>query len=435
MKSKFHQNHPETDADRCSDIRSSSTRVNEEPRNTFSADFSDDESELEQPREIPSSERDSSIEVVEARIGFAAPESDVSDIISIVSDDPPAEQESPTSSPLCSHEQDSVEGKDAEVITIDPTDPFPIPEITLEEELLGDPEEAFSNQFKAPDRIMLSSISSLHDRPTALQATPDTFLSVEHREVRQPSPSDAAMVKSVAPVQRAPPFPPSQYDHDSFSSDWTAAFQTLDPIVKANNRNENAWAGHNSVLYESCVMPDNPFSQNQASGCQHQQQPSIAPWRKLPVPTETRMPEDEMPEERHVRWESSVGKGKKRKLDDIEPDVIDPTALSYTDEGTLNTTLNPTEAQAVPSVSFEWQPNDLIPLEVTQSIESLKSPPPSVIESPRKKHKKNKEDRGARHAKKGSGFMRVAATALAGAAIGAVGTVFALASLPQDFFV
>ena len=57
-----------------------------------------------------------------------------------------------------------------------------------------------------------------------------------------------------------------------------------------------------------------------------------------------------------------------------------------------------------------------------------------MAQPPKKKAKKNKDDSGARPAKRGSTFAQLAATAMAGMAVGAVGVVVGLNSLPAGYF-
>jgi hypothetical protein len=67
-------------------------------------------------------------------------------------------------------------------------------------------------------------------------------------------------------------------------------------------------------------------------------------------------------------------------------------------------------------------------------IESLDVVDSSVAEPSKKKVKKTKSDKGSRKTSQGSGVAKYAGAVMLGAAIGAVGTIWGLVSLPTDFF-
>lgn len=78
-----------------------------------------------------------------------------------------------------------------------------------------------------------------------------------------------------------------------------------------------------------------------------------------------------------------------------------------------------------PSSSLDLQP-------IVETVETISIPYPAPT---RKKVKKSKRDTGSRKPIIKSTVTKYVATALAGAALGAAGTIWGLVALPKDFFV
>lgn len=248
---------------------------------------------------------------------------------------------------------------------------------------------------------------------------------------RDPSPSDAAMVKPVVDSVRGPPFEPVASP--------TAA-SSIKPELET--RSDNAWAGHNAVLYDPS-MPlmtpvYDPYPYPMAAPSMINPH-AVPQWNPMLNSYYQQQPHEAMPFAQDQRsWLPQVDR--KRKADEMskdeeaefrgsasalrpEPPTVTPTRMvqerySATSDGTIvhvGTTNVPV-------------------LTVSSVADLIKSPTPAAAEPTRKKQKRSERDSGRRTVQ-GSSYAKFAVTALAGAAVGAVGAVLGLAALPQDFFV
>ena len=457
MKSEYPLKRSTLLTNECSNMASSSNKVENYSRNSFSVDYSDFSSdeieEAEPPRHDPMVEV-----IIDAPRPFAVPESDTDSEIVSISDDSADEPESPTSSPLGPEEagapkvtettldiimreeqQKALEVPEStSVVNLRDTDPrvqsseSPLFEATADQESLYADEDVFDGSMPK-------------HRPWKLRTT-GTTPPIPHNEVesadndrtdhRQPSPSDAAMAKPPQPSTRAPPFAMPAMRLPGIDQ----VTSTLSPhaTLGSDIRNCYAWAGQNAVLYEAPAVPRQENSYwtpaDTVPAYQDYDWAATSQWN-TPMPAEFQAPSTCVARPAQVVGESSVKAGKKRKLDEVEEATAVSIVSTPEQYERLPTESLSNEAQVPDSLNTGSQTYNLLPIEVSQTIDSLKSPRPPGIASPRKKHKKCREDSGARHTKRGSGFARLAATALAGAAVGVAGTIFGLVALPPDFFV
>lgn len=255
-----------------------------------------------------------------------------------------------------------------------------------------------------------------------------TSAKVSHAQARPPSPSDAAMAKpsaepSSSTTSGAPPFSPYYnpllYRQSSLAVD--------NPTV--SGRSSSAWAGHNSVLYETVPRPS--MQEPQAPS----QQPALYyPDCVLPAsynpafksqdssvlasaPPVSYMSIASLVQPQQLQDESD--KSKKRKADQISSDTFDSNQ-SHPDY--LSNML--TCGTGVLDAGLPKVPNSSIEVAATALTNSIEI-------QPRKKVKKT-------HTKAEglprSSFVKMTAATIAGMAIGAVGTIIGLAALPQDYF-
>ncbi|ETN38142.1 uncharacterized protein HMPREF1541_07766 [Cyphellophora europaea CBS 101466] len=249
---------------------------------------------------------------------------------------------------------------------------------------------------------------------------------------RDPSPSDAAMVKPTTAMSRAPPFdqqsPPVQ--------------DGAEVKPESGLRSDNAWAGHNAVLHEPLPpmmapmydayspisMPDQAFDHMYQVGY-------YAPPFAIPPTTPV------MPAVLQRQTYPAPRVGRKRKASDMSE--IDEAA-THEEAAAMLSSATPELASAstAPSddLATDVEPNVQAPvITVTETVDSIKSPPPAALEPVRKKQKRSTADSGARAPGDGPTFAKLAGTALVGATFGAtfgaIGVILALAALPQDFFV
>ena len=235
---------------------------------------------------------------------------------------------------------------------------------------------------------------------------------------RDPSPSDAAMVKP-PPHARLQPF--GEMASESPIPEIPSVLPSYISIPPEPSRNTRAWAGHNSVLYEE--VPQDSFAMSQdwpALAYKHDGGVSPANSYGLPLPMSMNYDSlSALPEAAAApaTIHSAPTLSQKRKADHMSDDdvLVPDTNLAA-----------PVPAAQEPTIN----PSELNPVVMLETIESIKSPEPA-----RKKVKKHKHDSGSRKSKKHSSFAKFAATAFAGAAVGAAGTIWGLVSLPNDWFV
>jgi hypothetical protein len=407
----------------------------------FTADYPDEEPEDYESDSSIVSRVEAAAQIKRENV-FTVPESDVSDDqLSIISDESLlSDEDSPTSSPMdhfgpeeavptsLQSEQKRSEARDH----ID---------IVADEDSYYEDSSIFDDDDEEPRRL-----GPDHEAEQASKCWQSSPLDVPRpgrdlsqssllspsppkaRAMRAPSPSDAAMAKSAAEA-RSPPFgqtlphippPPAMHD-DSYYPSRVRLTQTH------AERNASAWAGHNSGLYDTfppSMVAETYFPAAQAmrnqpadiiytfhddtrntqdwySGIPHQF--SFAPLEPIDFP------------------EASTGQ--KRKADIISDDDV----VAEQPDRQLEV-----QAASDSSLAPTVDPAALQPIVVTENVERIKSPP---AEPARKKIKKHKQDSGARDPAKPSTFAKYAATAIAGAAVGAAGTIWGLVSLPKDFFV
>ena len=385
---------------------------------------------------------------------FSVPESDVSDEInSVVSnDDPISEPESPTSSPIDSlgHWNKSPQVTESRRL-VRGHRLSPAPEDRLspslgEQQQGGDyydyddysGEESYyddSSIFDGEEEVVYAvpgmdqtALSEGHiyspvniPEPGIDSSQPYSLMPsspLERYVAREPSPSDAAMVKPPAQTLSGPfdaPMSPSE----PRSLPPANLHPLSEPSQSQLGRNASAWAGHNSVLYDAMPQPfDNTayFASGHADygWCTYRPHETDLTHMDLGLHHYCATPP---PPPAFPAVYAAPGPSQKRKADQISDDnVLVPES---------NTNV-PAQASSMPTVD----PAELHPIMVTETTESIKSPEPA-----RKKVKKNKHDSGARTQSKRSTFAKYAATAVVSAAAGAVGALGLLVALPEKYFV
>ena len=432
-------------------MASSSTKVDSYTRNSFSVDYSDYSSD--ETDEVEPPQRHPAVEViVDAPRTSAVPESDSDSEIISISDDSAVEPESPTSSPPVHEEAgapkipelilDTIKMHEERRRALEVSDPnyaahfienVPIYEATSDQESSYADEDVFDESLPR-HRSSWKARSPVETAPYP----PDWTCNADtcRADHRQPSPSDAAMAKPPQPSTRAPPFAIPTVRLPGM--DQITSRLSPDAAVEYCTRSPYAWAGQNSVLWEAPAVPRGgyPYCNDPEMAPAHQDYDwaATSQWN-TPMPAEYQAESTRAPIPIQGFGESSVKAGKKRKLDEVEETTAMSNVSIPEQHKSTATEAMSNEAQVPESVNTGSQTYDLLPIEVTQTVESLKSPPAPKVASPRKKHKRSKDDTGARHTKKGSSFAKLAATALVGAAVGVAGTILGLVALPPDFFV
>ena len=388
---------------------------------------------------------------------FSVPESDISDEIgSVISDeDPVSDEESPTSSPIDSldhaNKSPRVNGSRRLVRGHRLSPP---PEDRLSPSL-GDQQEGDYDDYSGEDSyyddssifdgeeevvyavpgmdqaafpeghlsspVEIPEPGSDSSQPIVLSPSP----SLERPAVREPSPSDAAMVKP-PPQTLSGPFNPPMSPAEPRTVLSNMPPYLPEPSQSQPGRSASAWAGHNSVLYDAMpqpfdYMPYFPDPPPQASG------PADFGWCGYRPDTVDLTHLDPLRYHYSHGLNSTTspvlpardvapGPSQKRKADQISEDNV----------------LVPDTNKDVPAQDVAMStvdPAELHPIVVTETTESIKSPQPA-----RKKVKKNKHDTGARKHSRGSTFAKYAATAVVSAAAGAVGALGILVALPEKYF-
>ena len=387
--------------------------------------------------------------------GFSVPESDISDdIISVISDeDPISDEESPVSSPIDSigRANKTTQNKENHVTRDvsaderlspslgarhnDDSDLYAGEDSYYEDSSVFEDDEEVAyiehemDQSEYPAEVASSQLNVPRlgrpaSQPILLSPSPPP-----ERHARDPSPSDAAMVKQ-ASQGRSPPF------GEALPRMPTPEVSTNVPSYLAQSsssqpgRNTAAWAGHNSILYDA--MPLSAFGTTYPDQVPHSSRLDNFDWSAY-RPVDTSLPNFDSS---HYSFDleapstsmaattalnTNLSKGKKRKADHISDDNV----LVPDSNGDAPAQAAQDDDDPMPTIDLA----DLQPIVVTEAIESIKSPEP-----PKKKVKKHRHDSGARKSAGGSTFAKYAATALASAAVGAAGTIWALVALPKDYF-
>ncbi|KIV81833.1 hypothetical protein PV11_03984 [Exophiala sideris] len=355
---------------------------------------------------VQDSLREPSIEVVYPPRAFTVPDSDDSDAPSYISSREESAAESPTSSQI--EIDEGYERKQHELAHEFASD--------------GNGAETIATTKGPAD----APAGAARINSDAEQLGGDVQPQAEAHAVRAPSPSDAAMVKSTSEhLMAAPPFVQNTQDESDIArADAAVEFE----------RSESAWAGHNSVLYENlssvysvcgsslttATPPwppsyyDTPYLSNEHPWSE------AGPYVTLPPLLPSAQAVD--PASIHDTAESSA-RPLKRKADFI-------TSESSSWDGPWSPELSskhvePTHAKQNADCEAETQDVRGPLLEADVPVQSTEVEVP-----PRKKAKQSKQRSSERRGNTGGGIFKIAAATIAGMAIGTVGTIIGLASLP-----
>jgi hypothetical protein len=386
---------------------------------------------------------------------FAVLDSEHSDEVESLASDEAVDSnvDSPSSSPIASHHSDELTTKSAPLQVVEVVTK-PVDEPTVQQsgiqtgrsiaEVLENQAERMTTNDMGPDMLVenytrareddsdhdeyrreeIDEFSEAdefeNDAPPAPMFSPTLPIPAlpQHRD---PSPSDAAMVK---------PFNAGMQSNWANNYNWTQNLGTGNSGMGANPW--NTWpAAPADGLYESSIFPTR-------DGYTESEFPTVEPSLYVqPVALSTNML-GHAPD--HTRTTSPSGvtttkhcpsplmKARKRKADEVEEDddeAIVPTSLIGSP--IIDSVAATPEADA----AVDSDSGEAPVITVSSVADIIKSPAPAQAESPRKKQKTHKHDRRSKR----TSFTKYAVTALTGAAIGAVGTVLGLAALPQDFFV
>ena len=367
-------------------------------------ELEDDEAEVEV---VQDSLRESSIEVIYPPRTFTVPDSDDSDAPSYISSREESVLESPTSSQV--DIDDGYELKEVEAAHDLPNEDTGAQTSAAAEATAGAPAEA-------PHDILDNQQSNGEMQPQA-----------ETCAVRAPSPSDAAMAKPTSEhPMAAPPFiQTTQHDDGIARADKAVEFE----------RSPSAWAGHNSVLYDNLsnvyqARGPSPTAAIHSFGPPYYDSPYLGnehPWSEaesyygVTLPPLQPLSATVVPASTNTVVESS-SLSLKRKADLITSDDCSwmfsrsPDLSSQQVETSMPTQTADTEA--IEDAHSPHKEAD-VPMQSTE-----------VEMPPRKKARKSKQRSSERRDNTGGGFLKIAAATVAGMAIGTVGTIIGLASLP-----
>lgn len=453
-------------------------------RNTFSADYSDEEDHYDTPdvydeeydaddygldeeESVDSLEamqnpiREPSIEIVSASRTFTVPASDISAAADSVMDEEISDGESPTSSPvgpIHTHELKEVEiVEDSVPSGLDAQDAcnLALAEMSTQQQNYEPGDESYTymppgmirGHFWPNDRRQggsgldgpsapavptgesVRNATTLVEKTEATTADPSTSLPASHQDehIRAPSPSDAAMVKpSVEDVSRAPPSNHlGQLVEAANEASATAQAQSFS--VSAS-----AWAEQYPVLYDES-LPDNleGFFLNMQPVPSEDigMEPGSHDVLTLP-PLQTATGSAHQPSLSGRRPNNYAEtyipiSSLKRKADELSSDASapEPTKLSgpsTTESGDAGVSTSNVEDVRGPRTSSDIEIQD-----------SLRASHETACEPPaRKKAKKNKHKSSDRRVNGSGDFIKIAAATIAGVAIGTVGTIIGLAALP-----
>jgi hypothetical protein len=375
---------------------------------------------------------------------FAVPESDISDdgnSIMSSSDLHDIQDDSPTSSPA----EFSADGKQRIASAPDPRFEFP----RVASPSLGGPPDnedidsyyedssIFEGDVDLGEHPVLDfseiQVTEIQNRPSQapILPTPSGLLSPPPRPVRDPSPSDAAMVKPIEPL------------FHSASADPASPFVPGTMI----NRDNSAWAGHNSILYDpfpDSMVPDtfgydNNMVNNDFQNPFDSYHGGAMAYGRVDPAVRTRLsfvPEPEAITSAATRI--STARSKKRKADEMGESsaVADENTRQVLRDILIKPATAPTIIPAAPESSVMATASTMIPETVPtttiETVESVKSPAPA--EPARKKIKTNNAASSATNKVRGSSFKSHAVTAAISATLGAAGLLGTLMALPKDFF-
>ena len=287
-------------------------------------------------------------------------------------------------------------------------------------------DDELDNEYPDPFETDYDPLTRKQPNNARLSASLNAVQPSDH--ARAPSPSDAAMVKpsgeSSNPVaSAAPPFPPyAQYGQEEV--------EVIGPCGP-HPRSNSAWAGHNSVLYEPVPRSAETMQWAPIYTCAPAYQPMYPAPFTYQAPA---MPMSARPRppltiaslvQQHAAEESNAPK--KRKADQISSNDFNAgpasSELAPSEVGRYAAPIAPDAANDMSTaITNTMQNQHTTTLEVTENV-----PVASVEEPVRKKVRKVNKQRGR-------GLVKMAAATITGMAIGAVGTIIGLAALPQEFF-
>lgn len=253
-----------------------------------------------------------------------------------------------------------------------------------------------------------------------------------HDGLRAPSPSDAAMAKPRPAAQDNSPFmrfdPYGDNHHQSEASTFKLT-STLPPLSRTP-----AWAGHNSILYDPMPQSTHYSSAYEFVGLDYGHVVPVA-YRALEssaaspiVPSKDSESYDQN-EAIYQDLYCTSSQHPKRKADEISDDAERSDSLPQP----LSGAADPAQyhsTQAMAKDEETTSPADItVPVETAIIAVEVEQDDDA---HPRKKMKIDPSPTAQRD--RGKTFFKFAAATMAGFAIGTVGTIVGLASLPPDYF-
>ncbi|KIX00622.1 uncharacterized protein Z518_09687 [Rhinocladiella mackenziei CBS 650.93] len=447
-----------------------------------------DDNESEEPEEpedktevAGDSLRAQSIEIVIPPRTFTVPESDDSDAGSYISGEDIYEKESPASSPIVLSDTNEVKGEepvevsDSEVENVPPTHhhhparPVAHPVNSSDEtlnsgqiqkvSLTDDSSEDYAHgeDDACHEELVPQSMTSAesmpkapgligHFDPSTVASKNPLTISYHSETIRTPSPSDAAMVKPSIESHFSPPF-----------SQQTPSAAVSDGAPGEPGRSTSAWAGHNSVLYEPMphgqvmsgygaqevipapqLLPSMSFMDNWESssfeptylfqdsssfltGSHQTSRVSIANIVAGPPTEKPLEPKSNSLKRKADQTSSDSTLGDAAGSPELVSAESDESAAVVA-QGSLGEENQENKDQS------HTTPDPVREVAVNKVTSDAEMPP-------RKKVKKSKSRQTEERGKATGNFVKIAAAAMAGMAIGTVGTIVGLAALPQDYFV
>ena len=253
---------------------------------------------------------------------------------------------------------------------------------------------------------VLDTLATPHDRAPVL---------------RTPCPSDAAMARpSTYDMIRAPPFIQASQHVQAWD----------DAPGPSQARSTSAWAGHNSVLYD--YMPDVHTQYAEPHYCYSQDSlghgwdaPVSRDFLTLPPLEHSR---HSSIAERTMTCELKVPQmpkeSLKRKADHISSDAASSYASAQSPEPSKMALANAEPIANAATENAVQSPLDRSEADIPVQTTEVDTQPA------RKKLKKNKQRCAEQNGSGTGGFVKLAAAAIVGVAIGTVGTIVGLAALP-----
>lgn len=253
-----------------------------------------------------------------------------------------------------------------------------------------------------------------------------------HDGLRAPSPSDAAMAKPRPAAQDNSPFlrfdPYGENHHQSEASTFKLT-STLPPLSRTP-----AWAGHNSILYDPMPQSTHYSNAYEFVGLDYGHVVPVA-YRALessaasPIAPSKDTESYDHNEDIYQDLYYNPSQHSKRKADEISDDAERSDSLPQLSSSSAE----PAQDHSTQAVAKDEEKTS--PAGVTVPVET------AIIAveveqdddvHPRKKMKIDPSPTQQRD--RGKTFFKFAAATMAGFAIGTVGTIVGLASLPQDYF-